>query len=30
VKLRWVPGWPFVRKVMVTAIEAGLEDRIEK
>ena len=29
-KLRWAAGSPFVRKVMVTAIEAGLEDRIEK
>ena len=29
-KLRWAPGSPFVRKVMVTAIEAGLEDRIEE
>ena len=28
-KLRWASGSPFVRKVMVTAIEAGLEDRIE-
>ena len=28
-KLRWAPGSPFVRKVMVTAIETGLEDRIE-
>ena len=29
-KLHWAPGLPFVRKVMVTAIDAGLEDRIEK
>jgi glutathione S-transferase len=29
-KLRWASGSPFVRKVMVTAIEAGLEDRIER
>ena len=29
-KLRWTSGSPFVRKVMVTAIEAGLADRIEK
>ena len=29
-KLRWAPGAPFVRKVMVTAIEVGLEDRVEK
>jgi len=29
-KLRWAPGSPFVRKVMVTAIEAGLEGRIER
>lgn len=29
-KLRWAPGSPFVRKVMVTAIEAGLDDRIER
>jgi glutathione S-transferase len=30
VKLRWAPGSPFVRKVMVTAIETGLDRRIEK
>lgn len=29
-KLRWTSGSPFVRKVMVTAIEVGIEDRIEK
>jgi len=29
-KLRWAPGSPFVRKVTVTAIEAGLDDRIER
>lgn len=29
-KLRWAPGSPFARKVMATAIECGLEDRIEK
>jgi glutathione S-transferase len=29
-KLRWAPGSPFVRKVMVTAIETGQEDAIEK
>lgn len=28
-KLCWAPGSPFVRKVMVTAIETGLADRIE-
>ncbi len=29
-KLRYARNSPFVRKVMVTAIEAGLDDRIEK
>lgn len=29
-KLRWASGSPFVRKVMVTAFETGLADRIEK
>ena len=29
-KLRYSPTSPFVRKVMVTAMEAGLVDRIEK
>lgn len=29
-KLRWAPGSPFVRKVMVTAIETGLDSRIER
>ena len=29
-KLRWAPGSPFVRKVTVTAIETGLDDRIER
>lgn len=29
-KLCWASGSPFVRKVMVTAIESGLEDRIER
>jgi glutathione S-transferase len=29
-KLRWSPASPYVRKVMVAAIEAGLEGRIEK
>lgn len=29
-KLRWGPGSPFVRKVTVTAIEVGLDDRIER
>ena len=28
-KLFWTPASPFVRKVMVTAIELGLQDRIE-
>ena len=28
-KLRWASGSPFVRKVMVTAIETGLVDRLE-
>jgi glutathione S-transferase len=28
-KLLWAPGSPFVRKVMVTAFEVGLADRIE-
>jgi glutathione S-transferase len=28
-KLFWTPASPFVRKVMVTAIELGLRDRIE-
>jgi glutathione S-transferase len=28
-KLFWTPASPFVRKVMVTAIELGLDDRIE-
>lgn len=29
-KLRYSPTSPFVRKVLVTAIEVGLEDRIER
>lgn len=29
-KLRYAPGSPFVRKVTVTAIETGLEDRVER
>jgi glutathione S-transferase len=29
-KLRWASGSPFVRKVMVTAIETGLDSRIER
>ena len=29
-KLRWASGSPFVRKVMVTEIETGLDDRIER
>ncbi len=29
-RLRYARNSPFVRKVMVTAIEAGIEDRIEK
>lgn len=29
-KLRWAPGSPFVRKVTVTALETGLDDRIER
>jgi len=29
-KLRWAPGSPFVRKVTVTAIEVGLDNRIER
>ena len=29
-KLRYARNSPFVRKVLVTAIEAGIEDRIEK
>ena len=29
-KLRWAPGSPFVRKVTVTAIETGLDGRIER
>jgi glutathione S-transferase len=29
-KLRWAAGSPFVRKVMVTAYETGLEPRIER
>src|SRR5262249_40526599 len=29
-KLRWSPASPYVRKVMVAAIETGLEGRIEK
>ena len=29
-KLRWTPGSPFVRKVTITAIETGLEDRIDR
>ena len=29
-KLRYAPASPFVRKVSVTAIECGLEDRIER
>ena len=28
--LRYAPNSPYVRKVMVVAIEAGLQDRIEK
>ena len=28
-KLRWAAGSPYVRKVMVTAYETGLEARIE-
>lgn len=28
-KLRYTPASPFVRKVLVTAIEAGLRDRVE-
>ena len=29
-KLRYAPTSPYVRKVVVTAMEAGLEDRLEK
>lgn len=29
-KLHWSPRSPFVRKVMIVACEAGLEDRIER
>ena len=29
-KLRYAPPSPFVRKVMVVAIEGGIESRIEK
>ncbi len=29
-KLRYAPTSPYVRKVMVTAMETGLVDRIEK
>ena len=29
-KLRWAAGSPFVRKVMVTAMETGLDGRIER
>ncbi len=29
-KLRWAPASPFVRKVMVTAMETGQDNRIER